>query len=49
MRYEIYFRAIGNINVFRFCSSQVLMVEIAVLQNFSRLNMYFCSFWHFDM
>ena len=49
MRYEIYFRAIGNINVFRFCTPQIFIVEIAVLQNFSCLNMYFCSFWHVDM
>ena len=42
MRHKIYFRSIGNINVFGFCTPQIFIVEIAVLQNLTCLNM---NFW----
>ena len=49
MRHKIHFGSIGNIDVFGFCTPQIVIVEIAALQNLTCLNMNFSSCRYVDM
>ena len=42
------FFAVRNINIFCFCSSQIISVETFILHDFAELKMNLCAFWFMD-